>query len=97
MGEGELVDYSFLVLASWMTADKIGIGHIQPLVRFQSAKTTDVGSMTVPPDETSNIFEGQIGYVIDSYATRLALGFLYQKAGDAIEDTQLYLGLQLQK
>ena len=97
MGDGELVDHSFLVLASWMTAEKIGVGKIQPLVRFQSAKTTDVGSMTIPPDETSNIFEGQIGYVIDSYATRFALGFLYQKAGDAIEDTQLYLGLQLQK
>jgi len=99
MGESEPVDHSFLVLASWMTADEIGIGKIQPLVRFQSAKTTD----TVPPmgpfpaEETSNIFEGQIGYIIDSYATRFALGFLYQKAGDAIEDTQLYLGLQLQK
>jgi len=33
----------------------------------------------IPAEETSNIIEGQIGYVIDSYATRFALGFLYQK------------------
>lgn len=98
MGDGEPIDMSFLVLASWMTADKIGVGKIQPLVRFQSAKTTDnVDPMgPYPADETSNIIEGQIGYVIDSYATRFALGFLYQKVGD-VKDNQIYLGLQLQK
>lgn len=90
MGDGEAIDYSFLLLASWMTADKIGIGKIQPLVRFQQAKPTADGA------DSSNLIDAQLGYIIDGYATRFALGFTYQKFGD-IKDNQIYLGLQLQK
>jgi hypothetical protein len=92
MGDGEKWDYSYVLVASWMTADKIGPGKIQPLVRIQQAKeATDTNP------ETSTIFEGQIGYVIDNYATRFALGFSTQRYEPREDDNRIYLGLQLQK
>jgi hypothetical protein len=88
MGDYEAFKHSYLLVASWMTADKIGPGKIQPLVRFQQAKP-ETG-------DTSTIIEPQIGYIVDNYATRLALGFAYQKQGD-YKDNKIFLGIQVQK
>jgi hypothetical protein len=91
MGDAEKWDYSYLLVASWMTADKVGPGKIQPLIRVQQAKE----AADMDP-QTSTIFEGQLGYVLDGYATRFALGFSTQKY-DEVKDNRIYLGLQLQK
>jgi hypothetical protein len=88
MGDYEAFKHSYFLTASWMTANKIGVGKIQPLIRFQQAKP-ETG-------DTSTIIEPQIGYVIDNYATRLALGFAYHKQGD-FKDNKIFLGIQVQK
>jgi hypothetical protein len=87
-GDNEPFDYSYLLLASYLTPGKIGPGKVQPLVRFQQAKP-DVG-------DTSSCLEAQIGYVIASYAARLALGYQYTETGDA-KGNAVYLGAQFMK
>jgi hypothetical protein len=82
------LDYSYLVLASYLTPEKIGPGKIQPLVRVQQLKPQSGDAYTA--------FEGQIGYVIADYSARLALGYQHTKlqsqSGNAI-----YLGAQFMK
>jgi hypothetical protein len=87
-GDFEVLDYSYLALVSYLTPEKIGIGKLQPLVRFQEAKP-QVGDSTTS-------FEGQLGYVVADYSARFALGYRYTKTGDA-DTNALYLGAQMLK
>jgi hypothetical protein len=90
-GDNEVFENSFLIVASWMTADKVGPGKIQPLVRFQQAKLrgADVNDMSL---------EAQIGYPIAEYGARLALGYQYTKFGGVdIKGNAIYLGAQILK
>lgn len=99
MGAAEPVDMSFFVLASWMTAEKIGWGKIQPLVRLQMRKLTDPPA-PVPSPDMEMIFDAQLGYVVDNYATRFALVWQHIKTGTSPADVSvntITLGLQLQK
>ena len=42
--------------------------------------------------------DAQVNYVLDSYATRLALGFTHASAGDGAKySNAVFLGVQLQK
>jgi hypothetical protein len=93
-GDYEPFKNSFLLLASWMTADKVGPGKIQPLVRFQQAKVRAT-------DENDMSLEVQIGYPIAEYNARLALGYQFQKFGGAPSGSDkgnaIYLGAQILK
>jgi hypothetical protein len=89
-GDNQDFDYSYLLLASYLTPGKIGPGKLQPLVRFQQAK----------PDEgdAASCFEAQLGYVIASYSARLALGYQYTENTNGFEKANaLYLGAQFMK
>ena len=86
--EGSTIETSYFVVASYLTPAKVGPGLIQPLVRLQQAKPTEGSTWT--------ILEGQIGYAIEAYAARLALGYQYTSAAGT-KGNALYLGLQLQK
>jgi hypothetical protein len=97
MGDGEAIDFSYFVLASWMTAEKIGWGKIQPLVRLQMQQPVEVAGVT--PD-AEMIIDAQLGYIVDGYATRFALGLQHIKVGTSPADVSsntIMLGLQLQK
>jgi hypothetical protein len=83
------IDFSYYVVASYLTPDKVGAGFLQPLVRLQQAKP-------VGGDDTWTIFEAQLGYIVAQDAARLALGYQWQKAG-GVKSNALYLGLQLLK
>ena len=74
-----------------MTADKVGPGKIQPLVRFQQAKTA--------ADENDMSLEVQLGYPIAEYSARLALGYQYTKFGGPVDvkGNAIYLGAQILK
>jgi hypothetical protein len=88
-GDYDAFKHSFLLVGSWMTAEKVGPGKIQPLVRFQQAKLRGI-------DETATSFEIQIGYPIAEYGARLALG--YQNTNNAgVKGNAIFLGAQILK
>jgi hypothetical protein len=92
-GDYEAFKNSFLLTASWMTADKVGPGKIQPLVRLQMAKSRAT-------DENDMSLEFQIGYPIAEYGARLALGYQYTKAevgGVDVKGNAIFLGAQILK
>ncbi len=92
-GDYEPFKNSFLFLASWMTADKVGPGKIQPLVRFQMAKSRAT-------DKNDLSLELQLGYPIAEYGARLALGYQYTKAevvGVDVKGNAIFLGAQILK
>jgi hypothetical protein len=88
-GDNEVLDNHFYALAAYLLPTPIGIGKLQPLVRFQGATPSDGGDMW-------RIVDVQAGYIITPYAARVAL--VYQRtdvagaAGNAI-----IAGVQLQK
>jgi hypothetical protein len=88
-GDNEAFDWSYYALASYLLPTEIGIGRLQPLVRFQQAKPAAGG-------DNANIITAQVGYAIKEYAARLALGYERLDNGPTKTDT-VFLGIQLQK
>jgi len=92
IGDYQAMKFSFMALASYLLPGN----KIQPLVRFQQAAfKDDFGGNNV------SMIDGQVGYLIDGYATRLALGFAHSSNGAdgaaKAESNALFAGLQLQK
>ena len=88
---------SYFALASYLTPDT-GIGKFQPLFRIQQSTPEATGA------QTGTAIDAQLGYVVDSYATRFALGYTHVGATDTIggktgtpKSNQLFFGIQLQK
>lgn len=91
-GDNETRNLSHFVLASYLTPELAGIGRFQPLVRLQQTMYREIDGGK--PD-TATAFDGQIGYVVDQFATRFAVGVQHAKdsAGDVAN--QIYAGIQL--
>lgn len=88
-GEYDPVKYHCFALVSYLTPNPIGWGHLQPLVRLQMAKERGT-------DKDWRLIDAQLGYAIDKYAARLALGF--QNADIAgTKANSIFFGIQLQK
>ena len=66
----------------------IGWGRLQPLVRLQQA-TPKAGN------NRWTIFDAQLGYAMQDYAARLALG--YQRISAGGTNDLLFLGIQIQR
>jgi hypothetical protein len=93
MGDAEAIDYSYMLVASWLTPEPIGVGKLQPLIRLQQAKRTDT---TVAPEETDMLLDFQLGYVVADYATRFAL--VYQRSKYlTVDGNAITLGIQVQR
>ena len=91
-GDYDPYKHSYLLVASWMTADKVGPGKIQPLVRFQQGKQRGPGG------DTDTSLEIQLGYPIAEYGARLALGYQYTKFGAVdVKGNAIFLGAQILK
>jgi hypothetical protein len=90
-GDHETVKNSFYALASYLIPGEIGIGRLQPLVRYQQANLKADGA------DPYKILEGQIGYAIKEYAARLALGYQRTDLGMDRTSNAFVLGIQLQK
>lgn len=88
VGDGQGMKFSYMALASYLTPDS-GMGKFQPLVRIQQADM----KADAP---TATQIDAQVGYVVDGYATRFALGYSHGKAGDASSNS-VFAGVQLQK
>lgn len=90
-GDAESKDFSWMGTVSYLTPD-LGIGKFQPLVMVQQSKPKLDGA------DTGTAIDGQVGYVVDSYATRFALGFEHTTAAlGAPESNEVFAGIQLQK
>jgi hypothetical protein len=88
-GNNEAFDWSYYALASYLLPTELGIGKLQPLVRFQQAKPSADGA------DNANIITAQVGYAIKEYAARLALG--WERLDNGAKIDTLFLGIQLQK
>ncbi len=89
-GDGEPLTWSHFVLASYLTPDTGALGKLQPLVRLQQAKNKNGGP-------TVSQIDAQITDVIDSYATRVTLGFTHGSVNDGPKSNAVFAGVQIQK
>lgn len=78
---------SFMVGASWLTPEKIGIGQIQPNVRFQYSDY-EGGAKT-------NVIDVGVGYIIDGYNNRWYLNYRHVGVEDQDGVSMLQIGTQL--
>jgi hypothetical protein len=100
---------SFFALASFMIEPIVGIGRLQPMVRFQRAgwgagdSFPAFGTAFVPPADASLItFDAGLNYIIDGHNARLAFTFSHTSLDvdvprfDAATDDVFILGGQIQ-
>ncbi len=99
---------SFSLLGSFLFADRVGIGQLQPMVRLQRAWVSDgdtfVPPITAPADGDASLLTIDVGlhYIINGHNTRLAA--TVQHTSPSIDDapvepdsnTVLFLGAQVQ-
>jgi len=89
-GDNEPTDAGWFGVASYLLPNDIGWGKLQPLVRVQQAIPSAEGA------DTSTLIDAQLGYVVNSYATRFALGYRTGSAGD-LDVQAIYVGAQFLK
>jgi hypothetical protein len=89
-GDNEALDAAWFGVVSYLIKSEVGIGQIQPLFRIQQAIPAADGA------DNSTMIDAQLGYVIDSFATRMALGYRNGSMGD-LKSNAIYLGAQFLK
>ncbi|HTV23101.1 MAG TPA: hypothetical protein VMG12_30645 [Polyangiaceae bacterium] len=89
-GDFEPTDAGWYGVASYLLPNDIGIGKLQPLLRVQQAIPAADNA------DTSTLIDAQLGLVVNSYATRFALGYRTGTAGD-LDVQAIYLGAQFLK
>lgn len=96
---------SFFLLASYLFGGQVGIGQLQPMLRFQRAMWSDGDAfqgIPAPLDEDASMttIDGALHYVINGHNARLAATIRHRtvSVGDApdVDDTTLILGGQVQ-
>jgi hypothetical protein len=90
-GDHETIKNSYYGLVSYLLPGELGIGRVQPLLRYQGATPKADGAAKW------KIMEAQIGYAIKEYAARLALGYTRTDLGGDKVTNAFVLGIQLQK
>jgi hypothetical protein len=89
-GDYEPTDAGWYGVASYLLPNDVGGGKLQPLVRVQQA---------IPAADSadpSTLIDAQLGYVVNSYATRFALGYRNGSAG-GLDVQAIYFGAQFLK
>ena len=96
---------SFFALASFLFQSPVGIGQLQPMVRFQRAGFSDedtFGGITAPVDTDASIttIDAGLHYVISGHNARLAATVQHESISvgdaDSVTDTVFILGAQIQ-
>jgi hypothetical protein len=84
----------FFVVLSYATPEPVGIGKIQPTLRFQMANNSDT-------DLKQSQIEAMVNYVIKDYFAKLSLGFVHSQGeiggGPTSKANMLQLGFQIQQ
>jgi len=86
--------HAYYVLASWLTPSKIGVGKLQPLVRWQQATAQPVMGTTGPSWKN---FDAYLTYVIDDYFLRVSAGYSHGDVGTSPTSNAMFLGVQMQR
>ena len=93
-GDNQAVTDGWFALVSYLIPAQMGWGKLQPLFRVQQAIFDDSLDR-----DASTMIDAQLGYVIDAYSARLALGYAATFSDGPGADTfnQVFLGAQIQK
>lgn len=89
-GDFEPTDMGWFGVASYLLPNDLGWGKLQPLVRVQQAIPS------ADDADTATLIDAQLGYVVNSYATRFAVGYRTGSAGD-LDIQAIYIGAQFLK
>jgi len=81
---------SYYALASWLFADKLGPGRVQPMVRWQHAAPPNGG-------ESVDTIDGGLNYILDGHNARVALVVQNTTLTGSNNSTTVQLGLQIQQ
>ena len=73
----------------WFLGADVGTSNLDGNVEY-------FGEAPVDFDETSTLVDAQLGYVLNSFATRFAAGYRYGKAGE-LASHSLFFGAQFEK
>jgi hypothetical protein len=84
------VKQDFYILASFLTADYVGIGKLQPLVRWQQTSPQSGGTKWT-------ILDAFVTYVIHNYDLKLTAGYQRTDLGGPKAANAIQLGLQMQE
>jgi len=89
--KGAPAKQAFFVLASFLTADYLGVGKLQPLVRWQQASPQAGGT-------TLKVLDAFVTYVIHDYNLKLAVGYQRTDLGSGTTAANaIQIGLQMQE
>jgi hypothetical protein len=83
--------HAYYVLGSWLTPNKLGVGKLQPLVRWQQATAQASGA------PSWKMVDAYLTYVIDDYFLRVAAGYSHGDVGTTPTSNAVYLGVQMQR
>ena len=86
---GNVTGQSYQVVASWLSPTKLGIGQLQPNVRFQGFDE-DAGD--------SKIIDVGLGYIVDGFNHLYRVNYRHAKnpTGSAGDEDSIQIGAQLQ-
>ena len=75
---------------------KVGVGKLQPLVRFQMA-TGQPSADPATPNPDWKMYEAYLTYVMDDYFLRVAAGYAHGDMGVDPKSNTVFLGVQMQR
>lgn len=88
--KGEPARQAFYVLASFLTADYLGVGRLQPLVRWQQTSPQTGGTRWT-------MLDAFVTYVIYGYNLKLTAGYQRTDLGNSIVGNAVQIGFQMQE
>jgi hypothetical protein len=88
VGAAPVAKNFFYVLGSYLTPMTIGIGKLQPLIRYQQASDAMF---------TLKIIDAYVTYVMDDYFLRAAIGYEHTDFGTNNTTNAILFGLQMQR
>ena len=88
--KGQPVKQAFYVLASFLTEGYLGVGKLQPLVRWQQTSPQSGGTKWT-------MLDAFVTYVIDDYFLKLTAGYQRTDLGNSVVGNAIQVGFQIQE
>ncbi|HEX7505284.1 MAG TPA: hypothetical protein VF550_00840 [Polyangia bacterium] len=88
--KGQPAKQAFYVLASFLTADYLGVGKLQPLVRWQQTSPQSGGAKMT-------MLDAFVTYVIHTYDLKLTAGYQRTDMGNSVVGNAIQVGFQIQE